>query len=665
MAEKPPPTPQKPRGLLLIMLSLMAVMILTVMMWKNLSPTPVPWSQFIERIDRGEVAKVVLGPEYATVTPSKKAGVNDYPVYYPSGRLTEASQKELNSKLDAYNEEATRQNSSQNPNAPIPIDYGGVKPAGFLSQLLPQLLIIGLLIGLFYFFVLRRMGQGGGVLSFGKSRAQLITKGKTGKTFKDVAGIDEAKEEVEELVAFLKNPKKFQKLGGRIPRGVLLVGPPGTGKTLLAKAIAGEADVPFYSISGSDFVEMFVGVGASRVRDLFLQAKENSPCIIFIDEIDAVGRKRSNGTNSGGHDEREQTLNAILVEMDGFGSGDKVIIIAATNRVDVLDPALLRPGRFDRHISVSLPDIVGREQILSVHASKVKMGEDCDLSIIARGTPGFSGADLESMINESALNAARYDQEHIKHKDLEYARDRVAFGREKKSGSRAMPEKERRITAYHEAGHAILQMLVEEKDDLHKVTIIPRGRSLGSTMHLPSEDRHTHGRRKLMCDIAILFGGRIAEEMFCGDITTGASNDIERATQLARGMVYEWGMSDKMGPLKYTEDRENIMGGDAAIAVGSQTRRELDEEVRRIIDQQYQKAKEIIIANKDKLECVAQSLLEHETLDAAQVRILMDGGELPPRRPTIMVSKSDVVEGETKPESERSPMSPALEPKLA
>ncbi len=480
MPENPPPPPQKPRGLLLIMMSLMGVMIITVMMWKNLSPPAPSWSEFLERINKNEVTKVVIGSESMLVTPAKAAGKDDYRVYYLTGRLSEAGQKELQEIINKFNVEAKRLQDAKVPNAPTPISIFGVEPAGFLSQILPQLLVILLLVGLFYFFVLRRMGQGGGVLSFGKSRAQLITKGKTGKTFKDVAGIDEAKEEVEELVSFLKNPKKFQKLGGRIPRGVLLVGPPGTGKTLLAKAIAGEADVPFYSISGSDFVEMFVGVGASRVRDLFNQSKENSPCIIFIDEIDAVGRKRGNGTNSGGHDEREQTLNAILVEMDGFSSTDKVIVIAATNRVDVLDPALLRPGRFDRHIFVSLPDIAGREQILGVHSGKVKIGPNCNLSIIARGTPGFSGADLESLINEAALNAARFDQEIVMHKDLEYARDRVAFGQEKKTGSRAMPEKERKITAYHEAGHAILQMIVEEKDDLHKVTIIPRGRSLGS-----------------------------------------------------------------------------------------------------------------------------------------------------------------------------------------
>jgi cell division protease FtsH len=665
MPENPPPPPQKPRGLLLIMMSLMGVMIITVMMWKNLNAAPVKWSKFVEAIGDGEVAKVVIGPEFAVVTPTKKAGGQEYRVYYLTGRLGDTGQKQLEELITTYNADAKRQNEQGVPNKVLPIEYEGVAPAGFLSTFLPQLLLIGLFVGLFYFFVLRRMGQGGGVLSFGKSRAQLITKGKTGKTFKDVAGIDEAKEEVEELVAFLKNPKKFQKLGGRIPRGVLLVGPPGTGKTLLAKAIAGEADVPFYSISGSDFVEMFVGVGASRVRDLFNQAKENSPCIIFIDEIDAVGRKRGNGMNSGGHDEREQTLNAILVEMDGFSSTDKVIVIAATNRVDVLDPALLRPGRFDRHIFVSLPDIAGREQILQVHAGKVKMGPNCNLSIIARGTPGFSGADLESLINESALNAARYDQEIVMHKDLEYARDRVAFGREKKTGSRAMPEKERKITAYHEAGHTILQMLVEEKDDLHKVTIIPRGRALGATMHLPTEDRHTHGKRKLLCDITILFGGRIAEEIFCGDITTGASNDIERATHLARGMVYEWGMSDKMGPLKYTEEHDGLMGHESVVTAGNQTRRELDEEVRSIIDSQYALAKEIIIANRDKLVRVAEALLEHETLDILQVKTLMDGGELPPRRPTVIVTKAEVETKEPRPEPERSATGPALEPKLA
>ena len=597
---------------------------------KNIS-----YSEFLDKIAKGEVARYSLGAEAISVTASKTGGETKYTVNYPGARLTDEISQQIIAATDRYNEGARLANA--NGGAKVDIVYDGAPPPSVLATMLPMLVLFVLAGLLFWFFVVRRMSQGGGVLSFGKSRAQLITKGKTGKTFKDVAGIDEAREEVEELVAFLKNPKKFQKLGGRIPRGVLLVGPPGTGKTLLAKAIAGEADVPFYSISGSDFVEMFVGVGASRVRDLFNQAKDNSPCIIFIDEIDAVGRRRGTGFSSGGHDEREQTLNAILVEMDGFSSTDKVIVISATNRVDVLDPALLRPGRFDRHIHVSLPDIAGREQILGVHAGKVKIGSDVDLAMIARGTPGFSGADLESMINEAALNAARHDQESVAMKDLEYARDRVAFGSEKKTGSRAMPERERVITAYHEAGHTILQVVVEGADDLHKVTIIPRGRALGATMHLPNEDRHTHSLKKLLGDMAVLFGGRIAEEMFCGDITTGASNDIDRATQLARGMVYEWGMSDRMGPVKYTEAHDGAMGHEEIVSVSATTRRELDEEVRRIIDQQYAHAKELIVANRDKLERVAKALLEHETLDSAQVKLLMSGEQLPPRRTTVIV----------------------------
>ncbi len=659
MPDNTPAPPQKPRGLLLIMLSLFGVLTLSLLMWSKLGSKDVTWTAMLKMVSDGKVQRIQLGQEFAVVTTNKRPGHESetFAVNYLTGRLLDSNQKELQAAVDAYSRGINE--------GPAPeIDMEGVKPQGMMGQLMPQLLLLGLLVAAFYFFVLRRMGQGGGVLSFGKSRAQLITKGKTGKTFKDVAGIDEAKEEVEELVAFLKNPKKFQKLGGRIPRGVLLVGPPGTGKTLLAKAIAGEADAPFYSISGSDFVEMFVGVGASRVRDLFNQAKDNSPCIIFIDEIDAVGRKRGSGMNSGGHDEREQTLNAILVEMDGFASTDKVIVIAATNRVDVLDPALLRPGRFDRHIYVNLPDIAGREQILTVHAAKVKFDPKADLSIIARGTPGFSGADLESLINEAALNAARYDQESVTNKDLEYARDRVAFGRERKAGSRAMPEDERRITAYHEAGHTLLQIVVEGGDDLHKVTIIPRGRALGATMHLPNQDRHTHSKRKLMGDICVLFGGRIAEELFCGDITTGASNDIERATGLARGMVYEWGMSEKMGPIKYTEDHDGFMGSESVVSVSATTRRELDEEVRSIIDAQFQRAKVLIEANRDKLERIAQALLEHETLDAAQVKVLLDGGQLPPRRSTVTIPKVDSVARESRPESASHP-GPALEPKLA
>jgi cell division protease FtsH len=657
MPENLPPPPNKPRGLVMIMVVLFFTLIFTFLVIRNgYGSQHLSWSDFLDRVDRGTVAKVEAYSDFAMVTLIKDSTTSkqeSYRVLYPGARLDEALEKQMIDAIEKWNAKAQAENKN-NGNATI-IDVEGEAAPGIMTQMLPSLIFFGILIGALYFFVFRRMSQGGGVLSFGKSRAQLIVKGKTGKTFKDVAGIDEAKDEVEELVAFLKNPKKFQKLGGRIPRGVLLVGPPGTGKTLLAKAIAGEADVPFYSISGSDFVEMFVGVGASRVRDLFNQAKDNAPCIIFIDEIDAVGRRRGTGMSSGGHDEREQTLNAILVEMDGFSSTDKVIVIAATNRVDVLDPALLRPGRFDRHIFVSLPDIAGREQILSVHATKVKLGSDVDLSLIARGTPGFSGADLESLINESALNAARHDQEGITQKDLEYARDRVAFGQEKKSGSRAMPERERVITAYHEAGHALLQVLVEESDDLHKVTIIPRGRSLGSTMFLPNEDRHTHGRRKLQGEICVLFGGRVSEEHFCNEITTGASNDIQRATQLARGMVYEWGMSDKMGPIKYTEDRDGIMGQESVVTVSAQTRRELDEEVRKIIDEQFERAKVLIEGNAPALERVAKALLEHETLDGAQVKMLMAGGEMPPRKPATQILHKDPA---------AAPAAPKPEPKI-
>ena len=661
MSEPITPPPQKPRGLLMIMLLLFGAMMLVVMTFKNLQPDEVSWSALLGNIEKGKVLKIEQGAEFLMATPTKDAGAQAYRVLYPGARMNENLQLQLQGAMDAYNSEV-RKSGSQTTLKPE-IELVGAQPAGVWNQMLPSLLIFVIFLGVMYFVFFRRMSQGGGVLSFGKSRAQLVAKGKTGKTFKDVAGIDEAKDEVEELVAFLKNPKKFQKLGGRIPRGVMLIGQPGTGKTLLAKAIAGEADVPFYSISGSDFVEMFVGVGASRVRDLFTQAKDNSPCIIFIDEIDAVGRRRGQGVSSGGHDEREQTLNAILVEMDGFGSGDKVIVIAATNRVDVLDPALLRPGRFDRHINVALPDISGREQILKVHSGKVKMSPTVDLTLVARGTSGFSGADLESMINEAALNAARSDGESIMQKDLEYARDRVAFGQEKKTGSRAMPEKERVITAYHEAGHALLQLLVDESDDLHKVTIIPRGRALGATMMLPTEDRHTHGKKKLLSDICVLFGGRLSEEIFCNDVTTGASNDIQRATQLARGMVYEWGMSDRMGPIKYTEEHDSMMGPESVVTASGTTRRELDEEVRAIIDGAYNRARTLIMQHKDVLVKIAQALLEHETLDGAQVKMLLGGGDMPPRTPTVTIIKDDLAK-EPRPLVIPTP-SEALTPKLA
>jgi len=654
MPGEPQPPPNKPRNLFVLMIAVFAVFMVVLFMVEQMGRTKeADWTEFYGDFAKERIVKIVLDSDALIYTLEKRGSepTEQKRVLYAGGRLQDTKQAEIDELVKAYNEKAA--SGMAMGRTVKTIEYVGVRPQSPYASLLPSLLLFAVVIGALWFLVFRRMGQGGGVLSFGKSRAVLVAKGKTAKTFKDVAGIDEAKDEVEELVAFLRNPKKFQKLGGRIPKGVLLVGPPGTGKTLLAKAIAGEADVPFYSISGSDFVEMFVGVGASRVRDLFNQAKENSPCIIFIDEIDAVGRRRGSGMNSGGHDEREQTLNAILVEMDGFSSTDKVIIIAATNRVDVLDPALLRPGRFDRHIYVDLPDIAGREQILQVHAGKVKLDPAIDLSVIARGTPGFSGADLESLINEGALHAARSDQEHITQSDLEYARDRVAFGREKKTGSRAMPEDERRITAYHEAGHAILQVLIEGADDLHKVTIIPRGRALGATMHLPNQDRHTHSKKKLLGDMAILFGGRIAEGLFCGDITTGASNDIQRATQIARGMVYEWGMSEKMGPIKYTEDRDSGFGSDetAITAAGGETRRELDQEVRAIIDAQYEIAQRTIEHNRDALERIAKALLEHETLDAEQVKLLISGGELPPRRSTVSITKAEAEIKSTKPVS--------------
>ena len=493
MPDQPPPKapPPKPRGLLPVVIAFVGLLLFTLYMTQQIKSQNKDWTTFLSDLSEGKIVDVTLGrtqAEYKIEAGSGKTEVVS--VHYPFGRPLEGA------NLDQFLQAVAEGNAERNSGEALlnAIQVRGVKGESAWSSILPQLAIFALVILALYFFVFRRIGQGGGVLSFGKSRAMLIAKGKTSKSFKDVAGIDEAKEEVEELVEFLRHPRKFQKLGGRIPRGVLLVGPPGTGKTLLARAIAGEADVPFYSISGSDFVEMFVGVGASRVRDLFQQAKDNSPCIIFIDEIDAVARRRGSGVSSGGHDEREQTLNAILVEMDGFNSNDKVIVIAATNRVDVLDPALLRPGRFDRHIHVNLPDIAGREQILAVHSKRVKLAADVDLTVIARGTPGFSGADLENLINEGALNAARHEKDAVHHVDLEYARDRVAFGREKKTGSQHMPAHERKVTAYHEAGHTVIQAVLDECEDLHKVSIIPRGRALGATMMLPKQDRYTHSR---------------------------------------------------------------------------------------------------------------------------------------------------------------------------
>ncbi|MBA1377752.1 MULTISPECIES: ATP-dependent zinc metalloprotease FtsH [Pseudomonas] len=505
------------------------------------------------------------------------------------------------------------------------------------TQLLVASFPILVIIAVFMFFMRQMQGGAGGKggpMSFGKSKARLLSEDQVKTTLADVAGCDEAKEEVGELVEFLRDPGKFQRLGGRIPRGVLMVGPPGTGKTLLAKAIAGEAKVPFFTISGSDFVEMFVGVGASRVRDMFEQAKKHAPCIIFIDEIDAVGRHRGAGMG-GGHDEREQTLNQLLVEMDGFEMNDGIIVIAATNRPDVLDPALLRPGRFDRQVVVGLPDIRGREQILKVHMRKVPMGDDVAPGVIARGTPGFSGADLANLVNEASLFAARSGKRIVEMKEFELAKDKIMMGAERKS--MVMSEKEKQNTAYHEAGHAIVGRVVPEHDPVYKVSIIPRGRALGVTMFLPEEDRYSLSKRALISQICSLYGGRIAEEMTLGfdGVTTGASNDIMRASQIARNMVTKWGLSEKLGPLMYAEEEGEVFlgrgGSGQHASFSGETAKLIDSEVRSIIDQCYGTAKQILTDNRDKLDAMADALMKYETIDAEQIDDIMAGR--PPREP--------------------------------
>ena len=513
-----------------------------------------------------------------------------------------------------------------------------VQPNSMMLTIFMQVFPFLLILAVIYFFLIRQIKMAGkGALSFGKSRARMLNKDKNKLTFKDVAGVEEAKEEVQELVEFLKDPKKFQKLGGRIPKGILMVGAPGTGKTLLAKAIAGEADASFFSISGSDFVEMFVGVGASRVRDMFDQARKNTPCLIFIDEIDAVGRSRGHGYG-GGNDEREQTLNALLVEMDGFDTQDGIIIIAATNRPDVLDPALLRPGRFDRQIMVSLPDVRGREAILKVHARNVKLDPSVNLAVIARGTPGYSGADLANLLNEAALLAARMNKKSIGMNELEEARVKVRMGRERRS--MAMSEENKKFTAWHEAGHALVNVMLENTDPLHKVTIIPRGQSLGSTMSLPEEDRLNHNRKGMLDFIAVTMAGRIAEELVAGDVSSGAAGDIQQATNIARHMVTQWGMSDKLGMVQYGNDQEHLfmgreMGGPKNYSEA--TAQEIDAEVKRIIQEQYLRAQQLIIANRDKLEIIARALLEYETLDGSQVEDIIKTGTFtpPPETPKV------------------------------
>ncbi len=534
--------------------------------------------------------------------------------------------------------------------------------------LLPLLFNVGpfILLGAIWFFMLRQMQSGGNkALSFGKSRARLLSMQQKKMTFKDVAGVDEAKEELKEIIEYLREPQKFQKLGGRIPKGVLLVGPPGTGKTLLARAVAGEANVPFFSISGSDFVEMFVGVGASRVRDLFEQGKKNAPCIIFIDEIDAVGRHRGAGLG-GGHDEREQTLNQLLVEMDGFESNDGVILVAATNRPDVLDPALLRPGRFDRRVVVGLPDVRGREDILRVHVKKVPVSDDTNLNVLARGTPGFSGADLANMVNEAALNAARVNRKQVTMYDFELAKDKVLMGAERKS--MLLTDEEKKVTAYHESGHALVSFFLDHSDPIHKVTIIPRGMALGVTVFLPG-DRHNYRREYLEAKLAMSYGGRVAEEIFLNQMSTGAGSDIETATDLARRMVCEYGMS-RLGPLTFGKKEEQIFLGREIAQhrdFSEETARQIDQEVRRLIDEAYQSAHTIVQTNADAMHRLAAALLERETIDSDEVRMLIEGKELPPVR-SVLASPTDTggnVQQVLKPDTRGGPSFPEGSPSPA
>jgi cell division protease FtsH len=577
----------------------------------------IPFSSYMEKVQQGQVNDVsVQGVEvHGHLKGDGKEQASFHttvPTNYP----------DMYTQLNAAKVQTTVKNEQGNIFWPILMNIG------------PLVLILGI-----WFFIMRQMQSGGNkAMSFGKSRARLLSMQQKKITFKDVAGVDEAKEELKEIIEYLREPQRFQKLGGRIPKGVLLVGPPGTGKTLLARAVAGEANVPFFSISGSDFVEMFVGVGASRVRDLFEQGKKNAPCIIFIDEIDAVGRHRGAGLG-GGHDEREQTLNQLLVEMDGFESNDGVILVAATNRPDVLDPALLRPGRFDRRVVVGLPDVRGREEVLRVHVKKVPVADDVVLNVLARGTPGFSGADLANMVNEAALNAARVNRKQVTMYDFELAKDKVLMGAERKS--MLLTDEEKKVTAYHEAGHALVSVLRDHTDPIHKVTIIPRGMALGVTVYLPG-DRHNYTREYLETRLATAYGGRVAEEIFLSQMSTGAGSDIEHATDLARRMVCEYGMS-RLGPLTFGKKEEQIFLGREIAQhrdFSEETARQIDQEVRRLIDEAYQSAHSLVKANSDAMHRIAAALLERETIDAEEVRLLIEGKELPEVRSSL-ASPSD------------------------
>ena len=595
------------------------------------SPSQLDYSQFLEEVKQGHITKVTIEGRILKATTADGKLITSYA---PSDLWMVSDLLKNGVKIEAKPEEEQ----------------------SLLMNIFVSWFPMILLIGVWIFFMRQMQGGGkGGAFSFGKSRARMLDENKERFTFADVAGCDEAKEEVSELVDFLRDPSKFQNLGGRIPRGVLLVGSPGTGKTLLAKAIAGEAKVPFFSISGSDFVEMFVGVGAARVRDMFEQAKKHSPCIVFIDEIDAVGRQRGAGLG-GGNDEREQTLNALLVEMDGFEGASGVIVIAATNRPDVLDPALLRPGRFDRQVVVPLPDIRGREQILMVHMRKVPVAPDVKADILARGTPGMSGADLANLVNEAALFAARRGKRFVDMDDFEAAKDKIMMGAERRS--MVMPEEERRNTAYHESGHALVARLLPKTDPVHKVTIIPRGRALGLTMQLPTEDRYSMDKVRILSTIAVLFGGRIAEEIFMHQMTTGASNDFERATDMARKMVTQWGMSEALGTMVYGENEGEVFLGRSVTThknISEATMQQVDAEIRRIIDQQYALARRLIEENRDKIEVMAKTLLEWETIDADQIDDIMSGN--PPRPPKPSQSTQA-----PQPPQDTAPTAPATTP---
>jgi cell division protease FtsH len=627
----------------------MVLIVVGVLIW-NFSTTfqrseaAMPFSMFLKHVDNGEVVSVVMtGNELTGVlsTTTNGEGNTKFRTYAPP------QYEGLANKLSDKGVQITAKPEATSPWATL------------LYTWAPILLMIG-----FWLFIMRQMQSGGNkALSFGKSRAKLSSSSQKKVTFKDVSGVDEAKEELQEIIEFLKEPQKFQKLGGRIPKGVLLMGPPGTGKTLLARAVAGEANVPFFSISGSDFVEMFVGVGASRVRDLFEQGKKNAPCIVFIDEIDAVGRHRGAGLG-GGHDEREQTLNQLLVEMDGFESNEGVILVAATNRPDVLDPALLRPGRFDRRIVVNRPDVKGREGILAVHTKKIPLADDVNIHVLARGTSGFSGADLANLVNEAALNAARYNQKVVRMHDFEFAKDKVLMGSERRS--MIISEEEKKVTAIHEAGHALLAVVLPNADPVHKVTIIPRGMALGVTMQLPEGDKHNYTRDYLNDQIAILLGGRLAEELTNGGMTTGAGNDLERSTEVARKMVCEWGMSDAMGPLTFGKKEEQIFLGREIAQhqdYSEDTAIRIDQEIKKIVTNNYHKAKQLLEEHRTALQQIADALLAREVLDADQVRRIVAGLPLDEPRPTTAAAVPTPDDAARKAAKDRPSMVPPIPPR--